>query len=183
MATKSKPDGAKRKTEWDEELGHLERILALMEKHELAELEWEKGNERIKFKSKHSVVANATSSVSPSTMVSSHTTQAPVTFPKEGPPLHSVAAQKTHHAKDQQKDQHKQVLSPFVGTFYRSAAPGSAPYVKEGQAIKRGDVLCIIEAMKLMNEIEAEFPGKLISVLVENGQPVEFGEPLFILEP
>ncbi len=76
----------------------------------------------------------------------------------------------------------KQVLSPFVGTFYRSASPGANPYVREGQAVKRGDVLCIIEAMKLMNEIEAEFPGKVVSVLAENGQPVEFGEPLFVVE-
>jgi acetyl-CoA carboxylase biotin carboxyl carrier protein len=76
----------------------------------------------------------------------------------------------------------KQVLSPFVGTFYRSPSPESAPYVKEGQALKPGDVLCIIEAMKLMNEIEAEFSGKVHSILVENGQPVEFGEPLFTIE-
>jgi oxaloacetate decarboxylase alpha subunit len=74
------------------------------------------------------------------------------------------------------------VLSPFVGVFYRSASPDVDPYVKEGQLIKRGDVLCIIEAMKLMNEIEAELSGKLVSVLVENGQPVEFGEPLFMIE-
>ncbi|MEO5971339.1 MAG: acetyl-CoA carboxylase biotin carboxyl carrier protein [Bdellovibrionia bacterium] len=76
----------------------------------------------------------------------------------------------------------KQVLSPFVGTFYRAASPESDPYAREGQVIKRGDVLCIIEAMKLMNEIDAEFPGKIKSVLVENGQPVEFGEPLFMIE-
>jgi acetyl-CoA carboxylase biotin carboxyl carrier protein len=76
----------------------------------------------------------------------------------------------------------KQVVSPFVGTFYRSASPTSDPYVKEGHAVKRGDTLCIIEAMKLMNEIEAEFSGKVVSILVENGQPVEFGEPLFVIE-
>ena len=74
------------------------------------------------------------------------------------------------------------MLSPFVGTFYRSPSPDSGPYVREGQVVKRGDVLCIIEAMKLMNEIDAEFPGKIKSVLVENGQPVEFGEPLFTIE-
>jgi acetyl-CoA carboxylase biotin carboxyl carrier protein len=77
----------------------------------------------------------------------------------------------------------KQVVSPFVGTFYRSPSPDADPYVRDGQSVKRGDTLCIIEAMKLMNAIEAEFPGKVISVLVENGQPVEFGEPLFIIEP
>ncbi len=76
----------------------------------------------------------------------------------------------------------KQVISPFVGTFYRSPSPSAEHYVKEGQHVKRGDTLCIIEAMKLMNGIEAEFSGKILSVLVENGQPVEFGEPLFLIE-
>ena len=74
------------------------------------------------------------------------------------------------------------VMSPFVGTFYRSPSPDADPYIKEGQTVKRGDVLCIIEAMKLMNEIESEVSGKIVSVLVENGQPVEFGEPLFLVE-
>ncbi len=76
----------------------------------------------------------------------------------------------------------KQVLSPFVGTFYRSPSPTAEAYVKEGKSIRQGDVLCIVEAMKLMNEIEAEWSGKIVSILVENGQPVEFGEPLFVME-
>ena len=76
----------------------------------------------------------------------------------------------------------KKVTSPFVGTFYLSASPTSAPYVKDGQSVKKGDVLCIIEAMKLMNEIESEISGKIHSVLAENGQPVEYGQPLFFVE-
>jgi len=80
------------------------------------------------------------------------------------------------------KANHKEMKSPFVGTFYRSSNPKSDPYCKEGQIVKKGQTLCIVEAMKLMNEIESEMNGKIISVLVENGQPVEFGEPLFIIE-
>lgn len=76
----------------------------------------------------------------------------------------------------------KQIPSPFVGTFYRSSSPSAEPYAKEGQRVKKGQTLCIIEAMKLMNEIECDFDGKIVSCLVENGQPVEFGEPLFIIE-
>ena len=75
------------------------------------------------------------------------------------------------------------VNSPFVGTFYRSASPDSPVFVDVGQTVKKGQVLCIVEAMKLMNEIEAEQPGRLIEVLVQNGSPVEYGEPLFRLEP
>ena len=70
----------------------------------------------------------------------------------------------------------------MVGTFYRAASPESPAYVNMGDVISPGQVICIIEAMKLMNEIESEFSGKVVSILVENGQPVEFGEPLFVIE-
>ncbi len=73
------------------------------------------------------------------------------------------------------------VKSPMVGTFYRSSAPGSAPYVDIGASVKEGDTLCIIEAMKLLNEIDADVSGVIKQILVENGQPVEFGQPLFVI--
>jgi acetyl-CoA carboxylase biotin carboxyl carrier protein len=73
------------------------------------------------------------------------------------------------------------VKSPMVGTFYRSSSPGSAAFVEVGASIKEGETLCIIEAMKLLNEIESDFAGVVKQILVENGQPVEFGQPLFII--
>ena len=73
------------------------------------------------------------------------------------------------------------VKSPMVGTFYRSSAPGSLPFVEVGASVKEGDTLCIIEAMKLLNEIDAEVSGVIKQILVENGQPVEFGQPLFVI--
>lgn len=73
------------------------------------------------------------------------------------------------------------MTSPMVGTFYRSPSPEAKPFVQVGDTVKKGDTLCIIEAMKLLNEIEAEEDGVIKEVLVENGQPVEFGQPLFIL--
>lgn len=74
------------------------------------------------------------------------------------------------------------VKSPMVGTFYRSPSPGAASFIELGQSVKPGDTLCIIEAMKLLNEIEAEVGGTVKQILVENGQPVEYGQPLFIIE-
>lgn len=74
------------------------------------------------------------------------------------------------------------VTSPIVGTFYRSPAPDAAPYVEVGQVVEKGQVLCIVEAMKLMNEIEAEFRCKIVEICKENAQPVEFGDALFIVE-
>ncbi len=73
------------------------------------------------------------------------------------------------------------VKSPMVGSFYRSAAPGSPPFIEVGSVVKEGDTLCIIEAMKLLNEIDADASGVIKQILVENGQPVEFGQPLFVI--
>jgi acetyl-CoA carboxylase biotin carboxyl carrier protein len=73
------------------------------------------------------------------------------------------------------------IKSPMVGTFYRASAPGAKPFVEPGQAVKAGDVVCIIEAMKLLNEIEADHDGVVTDILVENGQPVEYGQPLIVL--
>ncbi len=75
------------------------------------------------------------------------------------------------------------VKSPIVGTFYRAPSPESPPYVEVGSHVKKGDTLCIIEAMKIMNEIEADTEGKVVRILVDNGQPVEFGQPLFLIDP
>jgi len=75
------------------------------------------------------------------------------------------------------------VKSPFVGTFYRAAGPNQEPFVEEGKIVSSGDALCIIEAMKLMNEIESDIKGRVVRVLIKNGTPVEFGEPLFEIEP
>ena len=76
-----------------------------------------------------------------------------------------------------------EVKSPMVGTFYRAAAPEAPPFVEVGQEIQQGQVLCIIEAMKLMNEIKSEVKGKVVQILVENAQPIEFGQVLFLIEP
>jgi oxaloacetate decarboxylase alpha subunit len=75
------------------------------------------------------------------------------------------------------------VTSPIVGTFYRANSPDKPPYAEAGDVVKKGQVLCIIEAMKLMNEIESETAGRIVKIFVENGQPVEYGQPLFLIEP
>ena len=75
------------------------------------------------------------------------------------------------------------VEAPMVGTFYRASAPTAEPYVREGDAVKEGQIVCVIEAMKLMNEIEAKVAGRVVKILVENGHGVEYGQPLFLIEP
>ncbi|MCK5237238.1 MAG: acetyl-CoA carboxylase biotin carboxyl carrier protein [Deltaproteobacteria bacterium] len=85
-------------------------------------------------------------------------------------------------APQQESENVKTITSPMVGTFYRSSSPEAPSFVETGSQVGPGQIVCIIEAMKLMNEIESEFKGKVLSILVENGQPVEYGEPLFKVE-
>ena len=98
---------------------------------------------------------------------------------------HKTSALQENFIKETEEEPQRviTITSPIVGTFYRSPNPDAPPFVESGVKIMKGQVLCIIEAMKLMNEIESEADGILVKVLVENGQPVEYGEPLFLIEP
>jgi acetyl-CoA carboxylase biotin carboxyl carrier protein len=170
------------------DLQQLERIFELMDKHEVTELEWEREGERLKLKTRHAIPEHAfavpTALPASNYRVSHEAIAVSERAVSTVSTAHSGGASEAGGANPTAlKGTQKQVVSPFVGTFYRSPSPEADPYVRDGQTVKRGDVLCIVEAMKLMNEIEAEFPGKIVSVLAENGQPVEFGEPLFIIEP
>jgi acetyl-CoA carboxylase biotin carboxyl carrier protein len=84
--------------------------------------------------------------------------------------------------KEEKKDNLHEIHSPIVGTFYRAPAPDADPYVQVGDSISSGSVLCIVEAMKLMNEIESDVNGKIVKILVENGKPVEYNQPLFLIQ-
>ena len=156
------------------DLSNLEKMLGLMSKHGVAVLEWENQAERI-------ILKTGAGAHSDSTPVFSMA-QAQTTVSRAPAPAASAPAAAPASAPKALAANHKQVLSPFVGTFYRSPSPNADVYVKEGSKVKSGDTLCIVEAMKLMNGIESEWAGTVVSILVENGQPVEFGEPLFIIE-
>ncbi len=168
MASKSEKN-VKKASGGGSELQRLEGLFELMGKHGVAELEWEKGGERLKI--------SYASGLAPAPMMAAASAARPQVAAAAPAPVAAAPA-----PAGGLKPNQKQVVSPFVGTFYRSPSPTGDPYVRDGQTVKRGDVLCIVEAMKLMNEIEAEFPGKIVQTLVENGQPVEFGEPLFVIE-
>ena len=99
------------------------------------------------------------------------------------PPRPSPVIPQTESPPVEVKKNVKAVKSPMVGTFYRSPAPDADPYIEIGDVVKKGDVLCIVEAMKLMNEIKAEFGGKIVEISAENAEPVEFDQPLFLIEP
>lgn len=151
-------------------LKELEKIIKIVEKSEIAELEWEKNKERIRIRKDFQGA--------PAAMSYSIPAPAPLAVPASQPKAAEAAP-----APKAENSRAKEVLSPFVGTYYAAASPTAPKYVEVGARVKKGDVLCIIEAMKIMNEIEAEFPGKIVAILVKDGQPVQYGQPLFQVEP
>ena len=137
----------------------IDALSALLHRHGLAELEVQKDGLYVRIVA-GGVVAGAVAAASRAASASS-------------------APQKLETATETSDGNVSYITSPFVGTFYRAPNPEAAPFVDEGTKIKKGQVICIVEAMKLMNEIEAEVDGVIVQMLVENGQPVEYGEPLF----
>jgi len=146
------------------DLRKLKKLIDLVQESGIAELEITEGEEKVKIV-KGGVVVTAPLAA-PAPVVEARA--APSTA--SGPAGEPEPAQEGHVVK-----------APMVGTFYRSPSPDAKPFVEVGQAVKEGDTICIIEAMKLMNEIEADASGTVKAILVENGQPVEYGQPLFIL--
>lgn len=102
---------------------------------------------------------------------------------KQADTTRHVQAPHTPSGEDEEESSKEEIVAPMVGTFYRAPSPDADPFVEIGDIVNPGDTLCIIEAMKLMNEIEVETRGKIVEILVENSEPVEYGEPLFIIEP
>ena len=112
---------------------------------------------------------------------SGNTASAPVNIAETAPAAKTPAA--VQEVPETRPDTHKAIKSPIVGTFYRSPAPDAPPYVEVGDAVKPGQVVCIVEAMKLMNEIESDINGKIVKILVKNEDPVEYNQDLFLVEP
>ena len=154
----------------------LKAILAALQGTDVTRLTWVEGQESLDLRLGHPPVAATVHAVPVAT--------GPVVAPPPPPPAAPAApAERPAAAKPADDKKTFTVNSPFVGTFYRAASPDNPPFVDVGTVVKKGQVLCIVEAMKLMNEIEAEQPGRLVEVVVQNGSPVEYGEPLFRFEP
>src|SRR5437867_23990 len=153
------------------EIDDIKKLVELMEERDVVELEMEDHKGKIRL------------------VRENHRAPAPVAGSSATPPLPTLipavaaAAPSDGRAAEQAPAVGTVISSPMVGTFYRAPNPDARPYVDVGAVVEKGDVVCIIEAMKMMNEIQAEARGRVLKVLVDNGQPVEYEQPLFLLEP
>lgn len=155
------------------DLRKLKTLIDLVAESDIAELEVTEGESKVRIVKSSGVPQNQLVMMPPQGMTQHYAAPAPAAAPVAAPAAAAPAAapEPTGHI----------VKSPMVGTFYRASSPGAAAFVEVGQSVKQGDTLCIIEAMKLLNEIDADVSGTVTQVLVENGQPVEFGQPLFVI--
>jgi len=147
----------------------VKKLIELLDETGVAEIEIKEGEESVRI-SRHP--SGATYAMMPQ-----HLSYGPPPAPAAAPAAAAQAAPAPAAASADQT-----VTAPMVGTFYSAPAPGAKPFVDIGTEVKPGDVLCIIEAMKMMNQIESDKAGRIVSVLAKNGDPVEFGQPLFVIE-
>lgn len=144
----------------------VKKLIELLEESGIAEIEIKEGEESVR-------ISRATQGIAVSApVVAAPVAAAPAPAPAAEAPVSAEPAEPSGHL----------VRAPMVGTFYRAASPNANAFVEEGQTVKVGDTLCIIEAMKLLNQIEADKAGTVKSILIENGQPVEYNQPLFVIE-
>jgi acetyl-CoA carboxylase biotin carboxyl carrier protein len=156
------------------DLHQVERVLEFMAGHNLEEFEYSQGDFHIRLK--RAVAGRAAAPVYVPAEVSAPSVSSPVAAAP------SAAPSETAPAAPPKEELHV-IKSPIVGTFYLAPGPDAPPFVKVGDTIQSGQVVCIVEAMKLMNEIEADMGGEIVGILAENGQPVEYGQSLFAIRP
>lgn len=150
----------------------VKKLIELLEESGIDEIEIKEGEESVRISRNRGVAAAPLH----------HYVPAPQPAPAATTPTAAPAAAAAPAAKaEPAAPAGHQVKSPMVGTFYRSAAPGSKPFAEVGQSVKAGETLCIVEAMKMMNQIEADKSGTITAILVENAEPVEFDQPLFVI--
>jgi acetyl-CoA carboxylase biotin carboxyl carrier protein len=145
----------------------IRRLADLLREYGLTEIEIEQEGVRVRLRREHAGPAPAPIAVAASA--------APAQVEAVAPAMPAAPAASQAHLLT--------IEAPMVGTFYRAPSPDAQPFVREGDRVKKGQVVCIVEAMKLMNEIESKVAGRVMKVLVENAQPVEYGQPLFLVEP
>jgi acetyl-CoA carboxylase biotin carboxyl carrier protein len=166
-------------------LEKLRKVLEMVDKMNLAELELEVEDLKLKIKKISDFSSVPLPQSTPGTLPSSPVSSAtrPIISSRDTLRLPVEMEFQAENTKIESKEKLVSIRSPIVGTFYRSSSPDADPYIKIGDVVSKGQVLCIVEAMKIMNEIESEYDGRIVSILVENEQPIEYDQELFLIEP
>ena len=166
------------------DLAFVESLIKALDESSLDSLEVERGGTRVRLSKSPMVTLEAGAShVAPPTVPGTCPAEVPVPTPAGASPADEVAMEATPAAEEADHAGLIEGTSPMVGTFYAAPAPDAEPYVEVGHRVGKGTVLCIIEAMKLMNELESEVEGTIAKIMVENAQPVEYGQVLFLIDP
>ncbi len=154
------------------DIAYLKKLVRIVEQSKVDEIEIEEEGLRVR------VARNSHTNSVPAAVHA-----AAVAAPAAQPAAPAASEPASAPAASVQETKYHEIKSPIVGTFYRAPAPDADPYIEVGATVQKNTVLCIIEAMKLMNEIESDVAGRVVKILVENGQPVEYNQPLFLIEP
>jgi acetyl-CoA carboxylase biotin carboxyl carrier protein len=158
----------------------LKELIDFLIEKDISEFELERGDVKVRIKRGGETAATVITHAMP---MAHMPMAAPPAASNQSAPASSASASPSGAPPAAAEEELHTVKSPIVGTFYEAPGPGALPFVKPGDQVAAGQVLCIIEAMKLMNEIEADASGEVVKVLVNNGQPVEYGQPLFAIRP
>jgi acetyl-CoA carboxylase biotin carboxyl carrier protein len=166
-----------------EEIQELKELIAFLKENEIGEFDLERGDLKVRIKFGQDAPPVPAASMDLASL-NRLLAAAPVTAAPAAPMVHSTPAETPKPAAAPAEDDSLHIVkSPIVGTFYESPSPGAPAFVKTGDTVENGQVLCIVEAMKLMNEIEADVAGEIVKRFVQSGQPVEYGQPLFSIRP
>jgi acetyl-CoA carboxylase biotin carboxyl carrier protein len=180
MPKKPNPQSAQETGPRGVDFAEVEKLLDFMEKHGLEEFEYERDGVRVRLKKPSTHPQSAVRAFGgPDVHATAASSHAPAPAAPAAPQTASHGSSAATPAAAHAAEDLHVIKSPIVGTFYSSASPGADPFVTVGAQVASGQVLCIIEAMKLMNEIESDAAGEIVKIFAENGQPVEYGEPLF----
>jgi acetyl-CoA carboxylase biotin carboxyl carrier protein len=151
------------------DIKQIKQLVTILKKEGVEEFEWKSGDESLRMKRFGGGQNQVSGTIEPVVAIAKPTVQA--------------VSDRSESGKLEPSPGNQFITSPIVGTFYRAPSPKAEPYAKEGDKVTKGQVLCIVEAMKLMNELDAEYPCEIVRILVKNAEPVEFGEPIFEVKP
>ncbi len=165
------------------DLKELQELITLISESNLAEFKLEEGDMKLSIRTKHYITSKVVPQIAAAPMMPMPTPVQSFAQPMAEPAAPVQKSEDRDTGSTEESNDYVEIVSPMVGTFYRQSAPDKPPFVKVGDSISSSSVVCIVEAMKLFNEIEAEVSGRIVKILIDDATPVEYGQVLFLVDP